>query len=73
MSSSDFHGIITGLALPSAEETHNDLLSPFLAQRTPIKQKLIQESEEKIYKSSSNTPIAESSEKEPILERAKMD
>jgi hypothetical protein len=85
VSSSDFHGIITGLALPSAEETHNDMLSPFLAQRTPIKKKLIQECEEKTYKSSSTTPIHESSEIEstmpihesseiePIIERAKMD
>jgi TFIIF-interacting CTD phosphatase-like protein len=75
VSSSDFHGIITGLALPSAEETHNDMLSPFLAQRTPIKKKLIQECEEKTYKSSSNTQTHESSEIEiePIIERAKMD
>jgi len=42
MSSSDLHGIITGLNLPTIDDRHSDLLSPFHAQLTPMKQKLLQ-------------------------------
>jgi drug/metabolite transporter (DMT)-like permease len=41
----DLHGLITGLSLP--DDSHRDLLSPFHAHLTPMKQQLIQKEEER--------------------------